>query len=207
MRLLHQTTTGRNASAFQDGCSLCVCYIKPQLPAELHLRPRVVPYAFATSNHNRIWWGMRSARVVPYAFATSNHNHKSRMASCKELFLMRLLHQTTTIPDCPGELSCCSLCVCYIKPQPARARQSERRCCSLCVCYIKPQLLRGVVSYDKSCSLCVCYIKPQPSDVDTFSLKGCSLCVCYIKPQLKYGNVNKFLVVPYAFATSNHNRK
>ena len=99
-------------------CSLFHCYIKPQPLTKRHLSKRVVPYSIATSNHNRPRFDEHDLFVVPYSIATSNHNSGAWLfdGSCvvpysiatsnhnrailgylaQKLFLIPLLHQTTT---------------------------------------------------------------------------------------------------------------
>ena len=99
MRLLHQTTTELTGGIGSGGCSLCACYIKPQrTPSALSRSPccslcacYIKPQLFGTV--------MVIFGVVPYALATSNHNIWAQIRRGYSLFLMRLLHQTTTNHD------------------------------------------------------------------------------------------------------------
>ena len=121
------------------------------------------------------------------------------------MFLIRLLHQTTTFWLVWSASACCSLYVCYIKPQLKTIPIQGGQGCSLYVCYIKPQLDDPGPSLRRGCSLYVCYIKPQLAGFMDAGLQGCSLYVCYIKPQLYLRIKSNDGVVPYTFATSNHN--
>ncbi len=58
---------------------------------------KVVPYTLATSNHNICRSFSILFLVVPYTLATSNHNDLSSLNSSLSLFLIRSLHQTTTL--------------------------------------------------------------------------------------------------------------
>ena len=117
-------------------CILSKFYIKPQLNYGFSDRHRVVSYRNSTSNHN--YWRVISVRtsVVSYRNSTSNHNEKCRCDKAYVLYLIEILHQTTT-----------KLSVCF-----------PDMCCILSKFYIKPQLRLGcvqcldVVSYRNSTS-------------------------------------------------------
>ena len=100
------------------GCILSKFYIKPQLLYELILEMNVVSYRNSTSNHNLqpILYSLdkvvsyrnstsnhngdadlhHSGRVVSYRNSTSNHNLAGRGAERQALYLIEILHQTTT---------------------------------------------------------------------------------------------------------------
>ena len=56
----------------------------------------VVSYRNSTSNHNRIRLLYIVFNVVSYRNSTSNHNYGLKLYSCNELYLIEILHQTTT---------------------------------------------------------------------------------------------------------------
>ena len=96
IEILHQTTTVYLSIFPLQGCILSKFYIKPQ-----HLRiliglVDVVSYRNSTSNHNL--YGVRYAvpYVVSYRNSTSNHNGTKMANSALELYLIEILHQTTT---------------------------------------------------------------------------------------------------------------
>ena len=83
IEILHQTTTPALASMPLCRCILLKFYIKPQLRLERELAYCVVSYRNSTSNHNE-----------PFASE----------CFCK-LYLIEILHQTTTIlPSLPHNL-------------------------------------------------------------------------------------------------------
>ena len=100
-----------------------------------------------------------------------------------KLYLIEILHQTTTIGYSKIFLLSCILSKFYIKPQPLRF-WSFRWC---------------------SCILSKFYIKPQPSFRLHYFSRGCILSKFYIKPQQQpqAGNIPR--VVSYRNSTSNHN--
>ena len=74
IEILHQTTTARRRSASNAGCILSKFYIKPQ---------QLTPYR-------------QPGEVVSYRNSTSNHNRAFRRIDEKRLYLIEILHQTTT---------------------------------------------------------------------------------------------------------------
>ena len=118
IEILHQTTTGSNATLVEHGCILSKFYIKPQLLYELILEMNVVSYRNSTSNHNLqpILYSLdkvvsyrnstsnhngdadlhHSGRVVSYRNSTSNHNFRRSTSRSPVLYLIEILHQTTT---------------------------------------------------------------------------------------------------------------
>ena len=79
-------------------CSLSKFYIKPQqqgLPCDQHT---VVSYRNSTSNHNRTRVHEERPCVVSYRNSTSNHNTPAAVLGSSGLYLIEILHQTTTAP-------------------------------------------------------------------------------------------------------------
>ena len=75
IEILHQTTTLAPGIINLFGCILSKFYIKPQL----------------TNNQPS------ANGVVSYRNSTSNHNNPSHLISTALLYLIEILHQTTTI--------------------------------------------------------------------------------------------------------------
>ena len=121
--------------------------------------------------------------VVSYFNSTSNHNAKVLAAGNITLFLISILHQTTTT----GRVFCisrsCFLFQFYIKPQPAMRRCTAMRGCFLFQFYIKPQLRRPPSHRHQCCFLFQFYIKPQLKTLLVSISSGCFLFQFYIKPQ------------------------
>ena len=96
IEILHQTTTLALISSFSTSCILSKFYIKPQHACRCLEFRRVVSYRNSTSNHN-ISCNIGSSRpVVSYRNSTSNHNSPARYFEDSELYLIEILHQTTT---------------------------------------------------------------------------------------------------------------
>ena len=99
------------------------------------------------------------------------------------LYLIEILHQTTTLGGRLQADRSCILSKFYIKPQLFVAQNAAQYCCILSKFYIKPQHRRVLGPEIKSCILSKFYIKPQQSR----------------KWIIKRG------VVSYRNSTSNHN--
>ena len=142
-------------------CILLKFYIKPQHSWRPHDRPFVVSY-----------WN-----------STSNHNSFEIIMVIRRLYLIEILHQTTTYSSPLSLLLRCILLKFYIKPQLlAWLRMSNKRCILLKF-YIKPQPFRRHECPSPGCILLKFYIKPQPEIPVTEAVPGCILLKFYIKPQ------------------------
>ena len=117
IEILHQTTTFSTPLSFRRRCILSKFYIKPQL-------------WLAKGTHKR---------VVSYRNSTSNHNEASHFAIRRMLYLIEILHQTTTSTQCASTLLSCILSKFYIKPQPLSRMLEWLEGCILSKFYIKPQ--------------------------------------------------------------------
>ena len=139
IEILHQTTTSVDCSLFCYSCILSKFYIKPQLRLERELSCCVVSYRNSTSNHNNPRYLPNRKNVVSYRNSTSNHNiwiffnfgemlylieilHQTTTSYANwqkqfELYLIEILHQTTTSRLASIRLYCCILSKFYIKPQ------------------------------------------------------------------------------------------
>ena len=121
----------------------------------------VVSYRNSTSNHNIESFRSLCHRVVSYRNSTSNHNTGDGFPVSSTLYLIEILHQTTTISSPIVTRLSCILSKFYIKPQPwtvvlfwyfvlylieilhqtttRRNVKRSSRCCILSKFYIKPQ--------------------------------------------------------------------
>ena len=144
---------------------------------------RVVSYRNSTSNHNldRHFGGQRV--VVSYRNSTSNHNNKGLGFVPAWLYLIEILHQTTTIVCTMTFDRRCILSKFYIKPQRRVVLSLSTIGCILSKFYIKPQRRRGRSCGVLRCILSKFYIKPQPFEWYPVEIFGCILSKFYIKPQ------------------------
>ena len=114
----HQTTTFSGCRRVNASCILSKFHIKPQLLRSRNAKTRVVSYRNSTSNHNcrsfivcsRVvvsYWNSTSnhnllqvkmvrCAVVSYWNSTSNHNGEASFDKNIALYLIEILHQTTT---------------------------------------------------------------------------------------------------------------
>ena len=126
---------------------------------------------------------MKDGLVVSYRNSTSNHNsryykyflfqlylieilHQTTTGKCiecrqKKLYLIEILHQTTTERNDVAILLGCILSKFYIKPQQVAEFAFEVGRCILSKFYIKPQRLRHSSQWPQGCILSKFYIKPQ----------------------------------------------
>ena len=118
----------------------------------------VVSYRNSTSNHNRAPNHLYLQEVVSYRNSTSNHNAGAVQSTFQRLYLIEILHQTTTPALFKVLSSGCILSKFYIKPQLRVPTTANIMRCILSKFYIKPQRLpacahpRAVVSYRNSTS-------------------------------------------------------
>ena len=108
---------------FRSSCILSKFYIKPQLSRQWLMVPCVVSYRNSTSNHNRYGYRRHGCNVVSYRNSTSNHNFERENCYVTPLYLIEILHQTTTLILELQLLPCCILSKFYIKPQRTAWRE------------------------------------------------------------------------------------
>ena len=127
IEILHQTTTTAAGAIGNIGCILSKFYIKPQ-------------------QHSDAW---KRFYVVSYRNSTSNHNCRCERRYAALLYLIEILHQTTTNLSSPLLFCCCILSKFYIKPQPSAPSDQFSSGCILSKFYIKPQLVRNYYGYSQ----------------------------------------------------------
>ena len=144
-------------------------------------------------------------RVVSYRNSTSNHNKTLIPITRKLLYLIEILHQTTTMSLKDFHDKSCILSKFYIKPQQSTKAIRIWRSCILSKFYIKPQQKSGwyftprVVSYRNSTS---------NHNYHLFRISRCSV-VSYRNSTSNHNRVasatTRRIVVSYRNSTSNHN--
>ena len=117
IEILHQTTTAQPVSFPLIRCILSKFYIKPQLGqwpswstgccilSKFYIKPQLA----------RQW--LLVPCVVSYRNSTSNHNNVLYNTIRSALYLIEILHQTTTHNSFVLHILCCILSKFYIKPQ------------------------------------------------------------------------------------------
>ena len=184
IEILHQTTTACSPYARTLRCILLKFYIKPQRRIAKGYIFVVVSYWNSTSNHNAEGEQPFPASVVSYWNSTSNHNAPLPRINFLPLYLIEILHQTTTSSRMTRAAT--PLYLIEILHQTTTLAMSFRNTwgCILLKFYIKPQHWRRseygqeVVSYWNSTS--------------NHNCAGAD-----------YGNL---IVVSYWNSTSNHNQ-
>ena len=161
IEILHQTTTCMKCLVCKLCCILSKFYIKPQhcvqrpfrspccILSKFYIKPQpsrmlrrqraVVSYRNSTSNHNTDPREKNLRHVVSYRNSTSNHNSGTSTPNSALLYLIEILHQTTTIK--PAKLLRCKLYLIEILHQTTTfsVHRKPCRCCILSKFYIKPQ--------------------------------------------------------------------
>ena len=83
------------------------------------------------------------------------------MIKARRLYLIEILHQTTTLLPSSGTCPRCILSKFYIKPQLSLPGLFCRNGCILSKFYIKPQQIVDALDVVEGCILSKFYIKPQ----------------------------------------------
>ena len=108
-------------------------------PRNICLGIGVVSYRNSTSNHNLDQTFAYLPNVVSYRNSTSNHNHSFQRSPSKSLYLIEILHQTTTVGY--ALVDHVQLYLIEILHQTTTTSRTSRRLggCILSKFYIKPQ--------------------------------------------------------------------
>ena len=207
IEILHQTTTIHAICRIKKSCILSKFYIKPQLRLERELsccvvsyrnstsnhnnprylpnRKNVVSYRNSTSNHNSSEVVFDEVVVVSYRNSTSNHNSSETIIVTRRLYLIEILHQTTT--SYANWQKQFELYLIEILHQTTTSRLASIRlyCCILSKFYIKPQQRHYVWWF--------CFVVSYRNSTSNHN-SGTT-------------TPNSALVVSYRNSTSNHNNK
>ena len=120
-------------------CILLKFYIKPQQPLALvEIRGCCILLKFYIKPQQRVRHTLGHS-VVSYWNSTSNHNNCMYNEIRTALYLIEILHQTTTCRRFRNQIVCCILLKFYIKPQQRARHTLGHSCCILLKFYIKPQ--------------------------------------------------------------------
>ena len=183
IEILHQTTTRSYLSIPVVCCILSKFYIKPQLQRAVDNNRYVVSYRNSTSNHNHMtivlyFYGLYLIEILHQTTTICFHDIFSSL-----LYLIEILHQTTT--EDWGSIKKHWLYLIEILHQTTTAAAVFKiaKGCILSKFYIKPQLRLERELARCSCILSKFYIKPQLSRIHSYSAIRCILSKFYIKPQ------------------------
>ena len=164
-------------------CILSKFYIKPQLFSCFHVNMLVVSYRNSTSNHNMRGNTHSADWVVSYRNSTSNHNPVAPGGFAATLYLIEILHQTTTLVKIAAVAYRCILSKFYIKPQQRVRHKIGHSCCILSKFYIKPQPLGGKCFINRGLYLIEILHQTTTRTPQAVIYKSCILSKFYIKPQ------------------------
>ena len=189
----------------------------------------VVSYWNSTSNHNLLASLFLSGDVVSYWNSTSNHNRVSEHVAHGLLYLIEILHQTTTISangyppsllylieilhqtttDRWWTLRSTLLYLIEILHQTTTSDAGNSHCqgCILLKFYIKPQRVPLISWLSNRCILLKFYIKPQLALVLLVLAVGCILLKFYIKPQRRGRHLLNFSALYRSSWSENRMRK
>ena len=207
IEILHQTTTIAVKGASLLRCILSKFYIKPQLMTWTLTVCEVVSYRNSTSNHNRRLTLRLFLALYLIEILHQTTTIWTPLRCILALYLIEILHQTTTLSDFRSHYCGCILSKFYIKPQPEGGPGVPRPCCILSKFYIKPQQSGLSRTLPAGCILSKFYIKPQLSKGYISPAYGCILSKFYIKPQRTCGRpqerksciLSKFYIKPQLF--------
>ena len=182
--ILHQTTTNYDMTPYEVCCISCISYIKPQLSTVTTFKILVVSLVYPTSNHNSQGCCPVCSLVVSLVYPTSNHNFADTACITTTLYLLYILHQTTT--PLMRYYTKSTLYLLYILHQTTTNAVSDQKPDSLYLLYILHQTTTAELRLTNapSCISCISYIKPQPGLNVTAAKVCCISCISYIKPQL-----------------------
>ena len=108
----------RAAMIDETSCILSKFYIKPQLAANASMYTYCCILSKFYIKPQHLNWNSVVDVVVSYRNSTSNHNSPANGLWFLALYLIEILHQTTTERENRWNNPCCILSKFYIKPQP-----------------------------------------------------------------------------------------
>ena len=186
-------------------CILSKFYIKPQPNRRSRDCSLVVSYRNSTSNHNLPADYVTTAVVVSYRNSTSNHNSTIPQLAIASLYLIEILHQTTTIV--PDEELVAELYLIEILHQTTTVQPASNAFVALYLIEILHQTTTWDCLPKRGKWLYLIEILHQTTTRKGIieAYLGCILSKFYIKPQLASQSNWPILVVSYRNSTSNHN--
>ena len=144
IEILHQTTTSIMDFWYRLLLYLIEILHQTTTQAALQvLRSRVVSYRNSTSNHNIESGKAINILVVSYRNSTSNHNVYAAQLQLLALYLIEILHQTTTPASVLVRKQPLYLIEILHQTTTMTGVSTIPQCCILSKFYIKPQLIRA----------------------------------------------------------------
>ena len=185
IEILHQTTTKSVSSIFSFRCILLKFYIKPQLTRRTVLRMTSCILLKFYIKPQQAGGKSLKERVVSYWNSTSNHNLQSNRHSSTALYLIEILHQTTT--SCMTSSKCSPLYLIEILHQTTTTLLLKLKKGLLYLIEILHQTTTARPSQPWSLLLYLIEILHQTTtDIIQFWRDNCCILLkFYIKPQQK----------------------
>ena len=165
----------------------------------------VVSYRNSTSNHNLALSVITGSLVVSYRNSTSNHNNFEKRTGNFLLYLIEILHQTTTYTVGTSTFVVLYLIEILHQTTTLELEMSAQQRCILSKFYIKPQLLLLLVRF----SFVVSYRNSTSNHNTIYGRPQYCCVVSYRNSTSNHNNTVERLiqqyVVSYRNSTSNHN--
>ena len=205
IEILHQTTTGCWFSYSFRSCILSKFYIKPQPGAGSPIHLGVVSYRNSTSNHNNFPASYEDPALYLIEILHQTTTGPIIGLAAEGLYLIEILHQTTTAPVDASEQE--PLYLIEILHQTTTGDDYVLIGSQLYLIEILHQTTTNAIQFRVkiSCILSKFYIKPQLGWQRPNFCCCCILSKFYIKPQPPPACLPLNGVVSYRNSTSNHN--
>ena len=189
------------------GCILLKFYIKPQHTANVYNLLYVVSYRNSTSNHNTLRRFLPAIRVVSYRNSTSNHNIWTDKTDQEMLYLIEILHQTTT-----ANVYNLLYIPLYLIEILHQTTTGPRSAFAPALLYLIEILHQTTTDDDHARRVYALYLIEILHQTTTCSYQlrkwtSCILSKFYIKPQHRERRGYADRVVSYRNSTSNHNSR
>ena len=158
IEILHQTTTTIGSRHPRRSCILSKFYIKPQHRQGRYYRQKVVSYRNSTSNHNCLADIFRLTMLYLIEILHQTTTNSLEFLLRIRLYLIEILHQTTTYRSMSSLFRPLYLIEILHQTTTEREYDQALKCCILSKFYIKPQhfdfskRINYVVSYRNSTS-------------------------------------------------------
>ena len=186
-------------------CILSKFYIKPQQCTLQHDSFCVVSYRNSTSNHNKLLNGRLAPKLYLIEILHQTTTRITSMMSLHQLYLIEILHQTTTLGS--SFVTADVLYLIEILHQTTTALVSALSLLGLYLIEILHQTTTASIDFSTPEKLYLIEILHQTTTFGPTSTRfaSCILSKFYIKPQHLHETYCAYHVVSYRNSTSNHN--
>ena len=207
IEILHQTTTSGRQRVPQKCCILSKFYIKPQRLSLLSVLATCCILSKFYIKPQLSISDLDFPLVVSYRNSTSNHNSILTLGSVFTLYLIEILHQTTT--SGASAIRASRLYLIEILHQTTTAGIASSFATAL---YLIEILHQTTTTVEDNIVTSMLYLIEILHQTTTSSCHDSGICSCilskfYIKPQPTHLVGESCFVVSYRNSTSNHNRR